>query len=165
MTHIKPSFEEADKTDAVAREDGITVCFVCTGNTCRSPMAQAAFNYLFKDIANKAYSAGIYAHTGQPISENAILALSEMSIGKTPEFDYEKHTAVQFSPETGKLCDRIITMTPVHAMLLIQAFPEFASKISSFEREVPDPYMGDISVYKECLENIIFQIKKEFGLS
>ena len=50
---------------------GLKVCFVCTGNTCRSPMAAAVLNQYGKKYDISAVSAGLFPHVGDPISENA----------------------------------------------------------------------------------------------
>ena len=57
------------------------VLFVCTGNTCRSPMAQGLMNHLSneKELAVQATSAGLAAD-GEPIAENALAALQELGI-------------------------------------------------------------------------------------
>ena len=56
--------------------------FVCTGNTCRSPMAQAIAEKILREkgLEVKADSAGIYAIDGQSISENSALALAEKGL-------------------------------------------------------------------------------------
>ena len=56
------------------------VAFVCTGNTCRSPMAQAIFNSLADTERVEAESFGISTETGLPVSENSVLACRELGL-------------------------------------------------------------------------------------
>ena len=83
---LKPTLEtEASKT----------VCFVCTGNTCRSPMAEAVTNHLAKKHgkAIRATSAGLYAVSGDAIASNAVRALENANIIPSDTRDYRLHTA------------------------------------------------------------------------
>ena len=77
--------------------------FVCTGNTCRSPMAEA----IMKQRGFEAKSAGLFAFPGEPISREAKKVLSEKGI----DFD---HSAQIFNMELGEWADIILTMTESH---------------------------------------------------
>jgi protein-tyrosine-phosphatase len=84
-----------------------TVCFVCTGNTCRSPMAQAVANALAAQALSgfppsirklmkppvEAFSAGLYANDGEPIAQNAVAALENAGVASVATHDYHAHTA------------------------------------------------------------------------
>ena len=121
--------------------------FVCTGNTCRSPMAEAVFNKLYKDSGIVAESCGLMAG-GAPLSENARLALEEIGI-----FDFH-HISRQISEELLFSADLIIGMTGEHAARLMMAFPAYATKITVMPLEIEDPYGGDLEIYKICLSQI-----------
>ncbi|MDD4774829.1 MAG: hypothetical protein PHZ09_14705, partial [Eubacteriales bacterium] len=60
----------------------LRVCFVCTGNTCRSPMAAAVTNHLCAEHV-EAISCGLYPDAGMPISTNAVTALQNAAITST----------------------------------------------------------------------------------
>ena len=126
--------------------------FVCTGNTCRSPMAEAVFNSLCDGNKFHADSCGLYADGFSRISENACKALSEFGI----DFDSTSKTI------TRELCEKahyIIGISNRHAGALAVAFPEFENKIYSFPIDIPDPYGCDLDVYKECLDKITEGVK------
>ena len=62
------------------------ICFICTGNTCRSPMAEAVANALAKEKGHtdlRAFSAGLYANANDPIAPNAVAALEAAGLGET----------------------------------------------------------------------------------
>lgn len=134
-------------------------CFVCTGNTCRSPMAAAVLTYLGREFNITGISAGLCAETGWPIAENAAEALRLAGISEDNGNKYTAHRAVQINAGIISSCERIIGMTSAHAMTLIQLFPSSASKITVFEPEISDPFGGDIETYKKCLDEIIKGIK------
>lgn len=144
--------KEKIKTES---EHGFKVCFVCTGNTCRSPMAAAVYNHLNKGSGKIAISAGIGADGFSPISENAVSALHEKGIQSTEDNDYEKHISTQVSEEMLSCCNCIYGITEKHTMALICAFPQFANRISPLPLSITDPYGGDLSVYRSCLDLII----------
>ena len=146
-------------------ENGIKlVTFVCTGNTCRSPMAEAVFNDMArragKDV--RASSAGLYAAEGMPISENAARALEGAGVKSLPDNDYLSHAARRIEYTDLLLSDLVVGISANHAMALIGAFPEFASKIVSMDEDIPDPFGGDEAVYAACLEKIKKSIERMF---
>lgn len=120
--------------------------FVCTGNTCRSPMAEAIFNAQAPH-GYHADSAGAVTRDGKPISENSRLALSEIGI-------VSEHTSRLINEEMVKDHDRIVGLTSEHTALLKQRFPAYADKIVSFPIEVSDPYGCDLATYRRCREQI-----------
>lgn len=130
----------------------MNILFVCSGNTCRSPMAA----YLAADLAEKEYpaagfrfdSAGIATSDGYPATDNALEALRELGI------DASAHSSKQFQPYMMELSDVVICMTDMHKQALCRAFPDHAKKVfligelSGSGADIPDPYMGSLGVYR-----------------
>ena len=131
----------------ITKETEKTYLFVCTGNTCRSPMAEAVFNKMYRDSGIRAASCGLMAG-GQPLSENARLALENIGIT-----DFS-HISRPVTEELIFSADLIIGMTGEHAARLMMAFPAFASKITAMPLEIEDPFGGDLEIYKLCLSQI-----------
>ena len=139
------------------------VCFVCTGNTCRSPMAEALFNALAKEhskIPLEAFSAGLYAAEGEPIAKNAVLALTEEKI---PEIHpYRLHLSHTITENEAQSYDRLVGITRSHAAELYLCFPGLAQRIVCLPKDVSDPYGGDLETYKACLAELKEQICRLF---
>lgn len=129
------------------------IYFICTGNTCRSPMAEAILKH--KKLNNvEVYSAGIYAQAGIPMSDNAqkVLAEHEMVVS---------HQSSPVEVERLKQADLILTMTQSHLHALLQHFPQVADKAFTLteyamdqKRDVFDPYGGNVDVYRHTFEEL-----------
>ena len=124
------------------------VLFVCTGNTCRSPMAMAIFNDIAKNkgLAWQADSAGL-ASFGDPVNEKAVNALLEIGI---KDFNYNSK---RVNPQHLSESDLIVVMSDEHKNILCYAGVE-KEKIIVLNGGISDPYGKDNEVYKNCLNEI-----------
>lgn len=144
------------------------VCFVCTGNTCRSPMAAAVANALaaeplqglpesIRDMTSpelEAFSAGLAAKKGEPIAQNAVLALEAAGVRAIPPHDFHTHTAHTLCAEEAERYDLLIGLTREHALVLLMRFPHLAQRIATLPEEISDPFGGDEAQYRDCLVRI-----------
>ncbi len=135
------------------------VLFVCTGNICRSPMAEGFFRDLTKERGGyEALSAGIGAINGQPPSTHAVTALAEENI------DITAQRSCQLTAEMVAGADFIFGMTRGHIEGVLLFFPQAADKaflVREFVQDLPtgskdiaDPIGGDLAVYKQCRDQI-----------
>lgn len=129
------------------------VCFVCTGNTCRSPMAAAVYNFLHEKEGAAAFSAGTAAAWGQPIHPNAAQALRLSGIPCTAANNYEAHFSHPLSEADMESADLVMALTPAHAMQILGRFPEYASKVAVLG-DISDPFGGDTDDYLAALTAI-----------
>lgn len=142
---------ELEREENCEREHSAAICFVCTGNTCRSPMAEAVIKA--RGYKN-AFSRGIAAFEGEPIAEFAVTALSEDGIASTPENDYASHRASNMTDGDMARADKVYCMTAAHASRLFFSYPQYAGKICVMPKEISDPFGGDLETYKKTLAEI-----------
>ena len=138
-----------DRTEPTEKQ----ILFVCTGNTCRSPMAAAVYNALYAGDHSQAFSAGLAAD-GSGISRNAALALLHSGIPNGENNEYLAHVSHTVTEADLKKADLVVGITGRHAARLLFAAPAYASKITALPVDIEDPYGGDEGVYEACLSQI-----------
>lgn len=121
--------------------------FVCTGNTCRSPMAEALFREKINDNPNlMCQSAGLSAVGGEPPSENAVKVMAEWGI------DISEHRARRLTPEEIPMWDAYFSMSKTHAYILEKSgVPSERIYVPSY---IDDPFGGDLATYRSCRDKL-----------
>ena len=142
------------------RKKEVNILFVCTGNTCRSPMAEGYLQYLIttnKQVNFFVDSAGIFAKEGEKISKYAKIVLQK--------YDYsdKEHSAKNINQRLMGKFDLILTMTEKQKKILLEEYPEYQDKIfilnkyaAGKKEDIPDPYGGSLVDY----ETVFLLIKR-----
>lgn len=137
------------------------IMFICTGNICRSAMAEGLLKKMLKDkgITNvEVCSAGIYAETGSYASDEAIEVMKDYDVDLIP------HRATNIRESNIKNMDLILCATMSHKMNIKVAYPELASKIytikeyaygeDTLDKDISDPWGYSEVVYRKCAKEI-----------
>src|SRR5256886_12354037 len=136
-----------------------TILFVCTGNVCRSPMAEGLFRNAVKGRGDfRVLSAGVGAIEGQPPSAYAVQALRELGI------DISQQRSRMLTADLVNQADYIFGMTHGHVDAINLLYPhaaektfllrEFDETLDVFEKDIPDPIGGSYEVYLDCRDQI-----------
>ena len=132
------------------------ITFICTGNTCRSPMAEGiargiiAEKYPGKGITVS--SAGLSAFNGEPASQHAIDVCREKGI------DLTGHRSRRLNPEIAEKTDIFAVMTQQHRYFLLRlGIPDHKIRVLG---DIPDPFGGSEEDYRQCRDRIYSETEK-----
>lgn len=134
------------------------VLFVCSGNTCRSPLAEARFRQLLAEQGREdidVSSAGTSAYDGAPASEGAYLVALERGL------DLGAHRARLLTPELVTSADLILAMSSGHVARVqrlggserVRLLSEYAGE-EGVTAEVADPFGLDVEIYRRTLDQL-----------
>ena len=146
----------------------IRILFVCTGNTCRSPMAAGFCRKYFSDnlgcsvdeLEHFGYiidSAGVAAYEGIPASRHAI------EVCRIEKVDLSDHQSRQLTLEDIEKSDVIFTMSRNHRDSIVRLLPSASEKCFILDEtsDILDPIGLDIVVYQDCFQQICDNIIKK----
>ena len=146
------------------------ILFVCTGNSCRSVMAEGLFRQLTENRPGEfsVMSAGISALDGYPASDETVRVMQEAGV------DVTGHASQRLKPEMVRAADKIFVMEDLHREWVARLVPEAQPKIHLLTEysqgdeqmgkatDIPDPirmsagfYDNVLGVIRHCVENIV----------
>ncbi len=143
----------------------IHVTFICTGNICRSAMAEGYLKYRIKEMGKEAEivvnSAGIYAMQGEESPINAKRAIEKYGA------NISSHTATTLDKANLEQATHILVMTERHKRDVIARYPKLADRVKLLGeyakdkkyKEIDDPWGYSLDVYEKCAKEIVDSVE------
>ena len=148
------------------------IMFICTGNICRSAMAEAMLTKMLKNEKKQdveVYSSGIYAQTGDSPTLDAIEVMEEYDV------DLKSHRATNTKESKIEEMDVILCATLSHKVAVMQEYPQLKEKVYTMKEyaeiskqnndyDISDPWGYGITTYRKCaaeIDTCLKQIMKQ----
>jgi protein-tyrosine-phosphatase len=145
----------------------LRILLICTGNTCRSPMAEVLLQELIRQEGwteqITVSSAGLAAANGEPASLGAYKAMARRSLM------LQQHSSRRITVTMLQEADLILTMSPSHRQALLALAPEKRDKIYTLSQyagengAISDPYGGGDAIYEACAQQLEKLLRKIWG--
>ena len=141
----------------------MNLLFVCTGNTCRSPMAEGIARAVGREqhVEVVTLSTGLFCVPGAKVSEESVVAVQEL-VGE----DISEHSSRPLKIDFVKAADYVLAMTEDHKKILLRQFPFDSKKIMTLaefggeDGDVVDPFGQSQEVYNRTAKQIFDYVNK-----
>ena len=145
----------------------MNLLFVCTGNTCRSPMAEGIARAVGREqhVEVVTLSTGLFCVPGAKVSEESVVAVQELVAE-----DISAHSSRPLKIDFVKAADYVLAMTEDHKKILLRQFPFDSKKIMTLAEfggevgDVEDPFGQSQEIYTKTAEQIVQYVRKGIEL-